>query len=212
MRNARMQIRRLILGGCTSLLLATSLAAQSFVNLGFESAVVSPTPPGGSGGSVDPTVAFPGWTAAAPLNLYNNLTIGAPAQILIGPAFPNAIGFTALSGSYSAAVLFNGAALSQTGTVPAGTNSINFLSQSGQVPLVSLGGTPITIFDLGGGRYGGTVTSFAGQNVTLSFQPSVFGIFDDIAFSPQVVPEPSSLALLAVACGAAALRFRRGRI
>lgn len=208
-----MQIRRLILGGCTSLLLATSLAAQSFVNLGFESAVVSPTPPGGFGSSVDPAMAFPGWTAAAPLNLYNSLTLGTPAQILVGPAFPNGIGLTALSGSYSAGVGFSGAALSQTGLVPVGTNSLTFLSQAGQVPLVSLGGTPIAIFDLGGGRYGGTVTSFAGQSVLLSFQPSNFAYFDDVVFSPQVVPEPATIGLLAagLSAGAAISCYRRRR-
>jgi hypothetical protein len=64
--------------------------------------------------------------------MYNDLSIGAPATVLMGPSFPNFPNYTPLQGSYSVLLQFfylNGAwagympSLSQTGLVPANAQS-----------------------------------------------------------------------------------------
>src|SRR5947208_2513443 len=79
-----------------------------FHNLDFEEATVLPTPVGGHGDMVSPALAFPGWgigtdgTLNPNFTLYNSLTLGSVAQVLVGPNFPNAIGLSPLQGNYSA--------------------------------------------------------------------------------------------------------------
>src|SRR5205085_1505643 len=113
---------------------------QGFVNLDFEQATIAPTEIGQFGPPfADPAMAFPGWTMGSNgqsfknYTLYNNLTLGSVAQVLVGPKLPNADGLTPLQGSYSALLQFGPdpnfgtPALIQTGLVPANTRSINFL-------------------------------------------------------------------------------------
>lgn len=202
--------------------------AQQFINLDFEAATVAPTAPGGFGGVTDPAVAFPGWTVGfpgtsiGPVTLYNNATLGTPAQVLVGPSSPNGLSMSPLAGLYSALILYGPSPtagtplLSQVGTVPSGTRSITLRSPSISTgAIVSLGGVPIPLTNLGGGFYGGDATAFAGQTVALTLSTSFYTngsfYFDDIAFSSQPVPEPSVVGL-ALLGGAASLWFaRRGK-
>ena len=62
---------------------------------------MSRTPANVFGGSVDPALAFSGWTIGNSTNgltyvLYNTGTLGSPAVDLIGPNFPNALGYSPL--------------------------------------------------------------------------------------------------------------------
>jgi hypothetical protein len=204
------------------LLLCRSGLAQGFENLDFEDTTVAPTPVDGYGGSVDPAIAFPGWTVGGSDTyvLYNNLTLGSPAVDLMGPNFPNAVGYTPLQGSYSALIYYDNPSivpiptLSQTGLVPANAQSISFLLGLGRGdPAVSLNGVNIPLVSISGGRVAGNISAFAGSVVQLTFttsndiQGDNFMYFDDIQFSSSSVPEPSGLALTAL--GALLLGFRR---
>ena len=187
--------------------------AQGFVNLDFEDATVTATPVNGYGGSVDPASAFPGWTVggSGTYVLYNNLTLGSPAVILMGPNSPNGAGFTPLDGSYSAYIYYlNGSGyqqptLSQTGLVPADAQSISFLVGSrGSDAAVAMNGINIPLVPVSGGRLAGNISAFAGTVATLTFSAALNRTgdngmyFDDIQFSPSSVPEPSVFALSAL--------------
>jgi len=220
-----MKIRRIILLGAFSSALLQSGLGQGFVNLDFEDATVAPTPVNGFGGSVDPGIAFPGWTVggSGTVVIYNDLSLGAPAACLMGPDFPNAVNYTPLEGSYSALLYYSGGAgppptLSQTGLVPAGTQSINFLvSPSASDAVVTLNGVPIPLLPISGGRLAGNVAAFAGNEAQLTFSTTgsfgVFGdrffYFDDVQFSPTSVPEPSICSLVIVCILILSWRIKR---
>lgn len=197
--------------------LGQTVLAQGFVNLNFERATIAPTPPNQFGTLfADPAQAFPGWTMGTDgtsnpnYTLYNNLTIGSVAQVLIGPDYPNGTGYLPLQGSYSALLQFGPSvelgepSLSQTGLVPADAKSINFLMATtlGQA-MVTLGGTEVSLMPIGGGRVAGDISAFAGQTALLKFSTRTYEggwfYFDDIQFSAQAVPEPSAPALGSVA-------------
>lgn len=196
--------------------------AQGFVNLDFEDATVAPTPANGFGGTVDPAIAFPGWTVAGNYLsvLYNNLTLGGPAVILMGPNFPNGLGYAPLQGSYSVLLYYDNPSIvapptiSQTGLVPSNAQSINFLVNSGiNEAALTLNGVNVPLASAAGGRMAGDVSAFAGSIATLTFSVSLNKVgdsgvyFDDIQFSSQSVPEPSEFAL-GVLC-ALLIGFRR---
>jgi hypothetical protein len=196
--------------------------SQGFVNLNFESANVSGYSPDSS--DVPTTSALPGWTA-----YYSNSSVTNTANqvwydgISLGGAIisvidTNAPSFSPLQGKYSA-FLFGGgtsgnllsASISQTGVVPAGTESLLFDAYVfGASFTVTLGGqtinmTPLQTFS-NYTLYGGNIPSdLAGISEALTFteppavssQPSMFEL-DNIQFSPSSVPEPSTLALAAV--------------
>jgi hypothetical protein len=207
------------------LVLIQSGHAQGFVNLDFEDATVAPTPVNGYGGSVDPAMAFPGWAVGGGGNLlnilYNDLTLGSPAVTLIGPNFPNAPGLTPLQGSYSALLYYDNPTitppptLSQTGLIPANTQSISFLIGNGLLSHASLtlNGVNISLVPISGGQMAGSISAFAGSLAQLTFTTSDditgdnFLYIDDIQFSTTPIPEPSELALGAL--GALLLGFRR---
>jgi hypothetical protein len=209
------------------LTLVRAAFGQGFVNLNFEQATVAPTPVGQYGSFVaDPALAFPGWTMgpdgteAPNYTIYNNLTLGSVAQVLIGPNYPNAMRYTPLQGSYSALLQFGPSlvlgtpALIQTGLVPAGTRSINFLASATQNDVrVTLDGTDIPLSAIDGGRLAGDVTAFAGHQAQLMFSTTSYNgswlYFDDVVFSPVAVPEPSSLALIALGLVAALVAKRK---
>jgi hypothetical protein len=204
------------------LIMVRSGNAQGFVDLDFEDANIAPTPVNGFGGAVDPAMAFPGWTigGSGTRIWYNNLTLGSPAVILMGPNSPNGVGFTPLEGSYSAWIYYNNGGsfppptISQTGLVPANAQSISFLigNYRGD-PSVSLNGVNISLVPVLGGRLAGNVSAFAGSVARLTFTTSNvltgdnFLYFDDVQFSTTPVPEPSEFVLTAL--GALLLSFRR---
>lgn len=200
---------------CLAIYVALAIHArgQGFINLDFEMATIPPTPVGQYGPlEADPLLAFPGWTMGSDgslnpnFTLYNNLTIGSVAQVLIGPSFPNGVGRVPLQGAYSAALLFGPSlelgtpALSQVGLVPAGSRSISFLVDAySRDAVVTLGGNEIPLFAFGPDRLAGDVSGFGGQVVELKISTSSYNggglYFDDIRFSPVAVPEPHSVAL-----------------
>jgi hypothetical protein len=143
--------------------------------------------------------------------LYNNLTLGSPAVDLMGPNFPNAVGYTPLQGLYSAVIyydnpsIFTPPTLNQTGLVPATAQSINFLVGNGESDAaVTLNGENIPLVSISGGRLAGNISAFAGSVAQLTFSTSNdtlgdnFLYFDDIQFSSSSVPEPSVCGLFGV--------------
>ena len=206
-----------LVSGLALLLGAVGAAGQgTFRNLDFEQARIAPTPVGQYGRlSADPALAFPGWTMGPSgtvyhgFTLYNNLTLGSVAQVLVGPDYPNAIHFTSLQGSYSALLQFGPSpelgtpALIQTGLVPSDARSINFLvSATYNDAQVTLDGVNIPLVSIGGGRLAGDVTAFAGHQAQLMFSTTSYRgnwlYFDDVQFSSQAIPEPGVLGLSAL--------------
>jgi hypothetical protein len=102
--------------------------------------------------------------------------------------------------------------LSQTGLVPVGAKSINFLVGDDTGAVVTLNGIKIPLVPNSGGRLAGDITAFGGNIAQLTFSTSTSEgtfYFDDIQFSSQSVPEPSGLALTAL--GVLFLGFRHWR-
>ncbi len=200
--------------------LVASIAAYAqgtFQNLDFEAArgLVTPTAVNTYGGTIDPAVAFPSWTVGTDgtlgrnFTLYNDLTLGSVAQVLVGPDYPTAIGYSALQGLFSALLQYGPSptagvpSLSQIGLVPAGTRSINFLVSSlHNDARVTLGGVDIPLVSTGGGRMAGDISAFAGQVTELTFSTTSYSgswlYFDDVRFSTQAAPEPAAPELLLI--------------
>jgi PEP-CTERM motif len=197
-------------------LFVQTVSGQSFVNLDFEQAgfYVSPTPANGWGDFIDPALAFPGWTVLPNSNpyfptstFYNDLSLGGPAVNLMGPNFPNRPGYGPLQGSYSVLLQYFGIGgpptLSQTGLIPDGTESINFLVGPGESDaVVTLNGVNIPLVPISGGRVAGDISAFAGSVAQLTFSTTSNAeyignwlYFDDIQFSESPVPEPASFVL-----------------
>ena len=197
---------------------SVSLSQGTFQNLDFEQANLS----GFSPMSVVPTIdAFPGWQAffnTTPQSSvsYDALSAGAPVIAIVD----DEIGYTPIQGNYTAFLeaAANGsgsgsATLSQTGLVPAGTESIQLDAnqQSGSLFVVSVGGQPIDMIPLqtfaNYTLYGGNISAWSGQDATLSVTelPLVNGQatlsllqLDNISFSTTTVPEPNPFALTGV--------------
>ena len=194
--------------------------SQGFVNLDFESAtiVVDPTSP------YYPYVVFasnaiPGWTGyinASPRDrvLYNAESLGGPSISLESSLSP---AYVPIQGSFSVYLKSSSdaggtsAAISQTGQVPNDARSILFLRTPDSGFGVSFGGQPISLVPFGtSGNYiimAGDISRFAGQTGQLLFAGG--GLFDDIQFSNQAVPEPSVLGLSVI--GGLLLAWRRWR-
>jgi hypothetical protein len=222
-----MNARNFIGIGMFFLALTQTGFGQGFINLDFEQATIAPTPAGEFGAApADPALVFPGWTMGPGgtfgdnFALYNNLTLGSVAEVLIGPDYPNAIGYTPLQGSYSALLQFGPSptlgtpALIQTGVVPPDARSISFLVSATQNDArVTLDGVNIPLITIGEGRMAGDVSAFAGRQAQLEFSTTSYNgswlYFDDVVFSPTAVPEPRvfNLAIL----GVVALSLREAR-
>jgi hypothetical protein len=190
--------------------------SQSFLNLNFEAA--NNLPPNLEDGELVPTPnALPYWVAfdaTTPLlyisyvtNFLN--TVSGPVELDGGSL--------ALSGNYSAG-LYDGGSISQTGTVPAGTEALEFEASSPLSLEVTLGGQALSYSALtaspGYTIYGANIpTDMDGQVEELSFLCQGGGsgqvVLDNIEFSPMSVPEPSESALIGL--GTILLRFCRRR-
>ncbi len=205
---------------------ATSARAQgTFQNLDFEAAKVVFLTPGKP--LIATSNALPGWTAtfgASQLTAVPYLAGGGAGVVLFG------LYGSSIDGSFSVGIgagAAGDASISQTGLVPADARSLLFkVSYGGAVAsrstdIVSLGGQSLPLVALSSSRaftlFGADISQSAGQTETLSFyslasdpqSPPVYAL-DDIAFSPQIVPEPSVLALAALGF-ATLLVFRRQR-
>jgi len=194
------------------------IKAQNFINLNFEAANVG----GYSPDTLVPiTAALPGWTGyydSTTFGLepttqvgYDGISLGAAVISVIDK---NAPVFGPLQENYSA-FLFGGvgtsASIGQTGTIPAGTESVLMDAWSYDAsPIVAINGVPINMIPLQTFAnyflYGGAVPAAdVGPSVTLSFTepppaiggPSEFEL-DNISFSQTAVPEPSIVSLTAI--------------
>jgi hypothetical protein len=205
-----MNARTLILFFC--LAATTSLGQGTFQNLNFESAVIVPA---GPPPLVEFSPAFPGWSAyigTQAVTVASTAPALSSANIaLISNSF--AAG-PRISGLYTA-VLQAGiagiagpsdASLAQTGLVPADALSLRFLA-AGDIPAMSvmMNGAPLTLFELqnfGTHReFGADISAWANQTAELRFHESFLSgsrslFLDDISFSPNAIPEPSTWALL----------------
>jgi hypothetical protein len=198
--------------------------SQSFVNLDFESANVSGFSPNSS--DVPISSALPGWSGfygSTPVSQvwYDGISLGGTIISVVDNKVSDS-SFDPIQGVYSA-YLFGGssiaATISQTGLVPIGTKSLQVEIQSQGTPFdVALGGQALHMIPLQTSSaftlYGANIpNSFAGSSETLSFTspipagvPPNFLELDDIAFSPNSVPEPATWAL--IMCGMAVFTLR----
>jgi hypothetical protein len=206
---------------------APGLWAQPFQNLDFESANVSNLPPN-QFEFVPVADGLPGWSAYIGTNEltqvgHNAISLGGANVGVLGPT--NA--FQPLQGSYSAILQAGGvvgnpgdpASIAQTGLIPASAKSVQFegtlqLQERGAVftnsLFVTIGDQNVTVVPLGNDIYGCDVSAFANSTEDLEFTMSgAFGnaliLLDAITFSPEAIPEPSSLSLVLV--GVACLVF-----
>ena len=205
---------------CTPLFVS---AQGSFQNLDFEAANISPGTP--AGGIIAASQGIPGWSTSNNV-VFDGVSGGGDFVSIIDPNLPGNI--SPLHGTYSV-VLFGGgplgtpASISQTGLVPANARSIEMDLASSLSPapfVVTLGGQQITMVPLETlphyTVYGGDISAYAGQveNLTITelsppppeVPPSALEL-DDIVFSPNGVPEPTTRTLLF--CGASAFALRR---
>ncbi len=218
---------------------------QGFVNLDFEEATVAPAPPGYTPSDafnpISAASAFPGWTARED-GIICTAVWGSPVALDETSVALVSGGFSPIQGGYSVQLyayanapsgFYHNSSISQTGLIPSGTQSIQFLiaspSQAGIIPpnpIVTVNGAPIGLSEISqsGGviTMAGDVSAFAGTTADLIVlcklkQPqapnfpaneNIFNL-DDIQFSASPVPEPGTVALFAT--GALLLAFRRRR-
>lgn len=184
-----------------------SLNAQgTFKNLNFE----NPIPPlTGTGGLVPIVNALPGWAGylnGSPTDWvsYPDVAIGSPSISLV--SLLSAV-YQPIQGNYS--VFLQVAAIGQTGQIPNGSMSLTFLREPGSGFLVSFAGQNIPLVQYGTSGsniiMAGDISAFAGRTGELVFSGG--GLFDAIQFSPQPIPEPTSIAL--VILGVTLLGIRR---
>jgi hypothetical protein len=119
-----------------------------------------------------------------------------------------------IDGDFSVVLEGGGISLTQTGLVPAGTESLFFDMSAepdqivdGGMLEVLMGGEALTYFAVSSAPdytlYGANISAFAGQSATLAFLTKNLGggipqwTTDDIEFSPEVVPEPGEFTLIA---------------
>jgi hypothetical protein len=205
----------------------------TFVNLNFESANLPVLSPGQQGGLVPVSAALPGWQAFLGSSSqtevwYNTATISSDAVVwIVGPNFqfwnPIQGNFTVALRGGSGGTGFVPASLSQTGLVPSTTKSLQAKIVAASEDFVfSLGGVTIPMHALSIGPdytlYGGEVSAFAGQTAELRITaPSIpsdpfYGFrLDSIVFSPNQIPEPSTVGLFVLGALFLTWRWRRNR-
>jgi hypothetical protein len=213
---------------------AVARAQGTFENLNFENGDIVPIV-----GSlyypyaVTVANALPGWTVdygsvQQTQILYNAPSTGATAVTLLASGYPGSAG-PIIDGNYSVFLqggLFNGtaanASISQTGQIPAGTQSLLFeVGNLGEnlLPEVFIGSDQLSLFPVGSGAgvsvgyttYGANISAWAGQTEQLTFSsPGMNVLLDDISFSPNAtVPEPTPLALAGLGTALFAIYRRR---
>ena len=185
--------------------------SQGFINLNFESAVITLDP----SSPYYPYAAYassavPGWTVTGFLGpnevLYNTISIGATSVSIFDvdgngtpPPISGSFSIDLYGGSTGAA-----ASISQSGLVPASAQTLFFKAKPTTGTLqVFLGGQSLSFFTVSTGAnynlYAADISVFANQTQNLTFS-ALQGVnnyweIDDIQFSSSSVPEPSTFAL-----------------
>jgi hypothetical protein len=217
---------------CLALLLAipTIASADPFQDLDFEQATRAGAPanyePTDAFEPISAAAALPGWTVVEDSTVCNAIW-GQP--VALDETSVALVSSNAIQGNYDVMLssyinapqgYFHTASISQTGDIPAGTQSIQFAIRSptvagglAPVPFVSVAGTPINVFELSnaGGiqQWGGNIYAFAGTTSNIDFTSAGnaadgfpgdedYYELDTISFSTQPVPEPASIGLLAI--------------
>ena len=216
-------------------------SGQGFVNLNFEQASIASAPSGYTpSDAFDPisaTSALPHWVVSEDGTICTAVW-GAPVALDETSVALVSAGYSPIQGNYSVELsayadasspYFRNSSISQTGFIPIGTQSIQFLmvnpfptSGIQANPVVTLNGTPINLSQISasGGVIAmvGDVSAFAGTTANLTFlcaatqgggfpaNENYFSL-DNIQFSAVPVPEPSEFALAAL--GTLLLGFRR---
>ena len=212
-----------LLIACGSLSLC-STRAQSFQNLDFEGIGASEI--SADGIWLAWSLAAPGWRHAVggdSVFVYHN----TPPQSHLGQYYfladASSSAWEPLAGQFSLTLVsghYNrndssspwvNAYIEQDGLIPGDTKSFQVLAE-GQFTL-SINSTPVQVIDLGENRFAADISNFAGQFVNLRLSNDSRELYtpvtiDNLSFSPQVVPEPSALALFALALVARKLRRR----
>lgn len=215
-----MNTRTVVLGvlTVTSVFVVATYGQGTFENLDFEAARVVFLPtnsPYGPYPYIAISNALPGWSAFFTVpGAYTNRITG----ILLDNADPRVTGALSLldsmggplDGSFSVSLGQERNSISQSGLIPEGVHSLLFRAamEPDSSLQVSLGGENLSYVVLvrqsNYGLYGADISTFAGEPATLTFRGTgQWSEIDDIQFSPQIVPEPSVLAL----AGAAASLF-----
>jgi hypothetical protein len=203
----------------TFLAISLSMNAQDILNLNFQNldfeqanpGTLIPTDPP-SAPNVPVGNALPYWSVyygaveQTEIN-YNAPGTGSTLVTLVGGAWPTTIDnySVLLQGGFTASA----ASISQSGTIPAGMQSILFEAHAGSGTLDVIVGTQIVPFAaVGSGPnytlYGADISEWAGDPEQITFSAlqdlSVANnwTIDDISFSPNAVPEPSIVALSAM--------------
>ena len=178
----------------------------TFQNLNFENPIPPLTP--GPNGLVPTANALPGWTAYINDNprdfvFFSNIALGSPSISVVDSLSP---GYQPIQGNYS--VFFRSAGLGQTGQIPNDASSLFFLREPLSFFLASFGGQSIPLVEFGASGnniiMAGDISMFAGQAGELRFVGT--GLFDDMQFSNQPIPEPGTFCLFGL--GALLLGWR----
>jgi hypothetical protein len=199
----------------------TKLRAAEFQNLDFESVVPPLVPdPNDLFGRVPIESALPYWHGyVAGVEQTSVFYLNSTAGSAFLAIWAKDVGFPTLEGNYSAAMIpspSSAVTISQTGHIPGDSRTLHFdLRSVSPQPMsvndifgVFINGQQLPAVDLldgpGYSIYGADVSNFSGQDVNLTFTafnlnfPHHF-VLDSISFSPTPVPEPSTLALFALA-------------
>jgi hypothetical protein len=217
----RLQTPAWLIAGTALLLSAAGALGQgTFQNLNFEQSIIVSSSPSGYGFDTG-TANVPGWTeyngwgdanypGGTTLD-YNSETLDAAGIALEGTAYWR----PAIAGNYS---IFleggsipssqygtNGAAIGQTGQIPATAKSISFYGSSFYAA-VTFNGQLLSFRTIGNGQnftiYGADISTYAGQTGELLFHalwPGGGGMIDNIRFSNLPIPEPGVFGLSALA-------------
>ena len=208
-----------------AILMSITAYPQGFVNLNFEHPILPLNP---NFNFVSASNAIPGWTAyystSASTNQtdavgYDTLSLGG-AAVILEDTNASSLGYPPLQGSYS--VLLEGsysdtptaAAIGETGIIPSTAQSLTFyLGDLYGTFQVFFNGQPLNYVETGStanyGIYTADISAYASQTGQLLFSASSLSgaMLDNIQFSSTAVPEPGTLALLAV--GGLLFSFRR---
>ncbi len=186
--------------------------AQAFVNLDFEAAIIETNGQSGPAMWLDWNLAAPGWSHSAgdstSIVYYLSEHLGMSQYfLLMDSVSPFYAPGTQLAGDYSLAFASGrltdtdpaspwvNAFISQTGTVPAGAQTVRMLATG---PFrVFLDDVEVGMTSLGGNAYEGNIAPFAGMQAELRIvntatMPHTPTMVDNIAF----IPEPSSAVLI----------------
>ena len=170
----------------------TSYSQSTFQNLDFENPILPL-----SVGFVSAANAFPGWTVYSAVVGYDTLSLGGPAVTLQDA---NGV-IPILQGNYTAGLQPNypggdiRPAIGQVGTIPSTAQSVQFYGNGNYT--LTFGGQPIPLVVLASrpnyNIFGGSISAFDNQTGELRIQGG--GSLDNIFFSPQAIPEPSTIGV-----------------